>query len=471
MTTNHPSKPANASPPPDMHTRTAPSSLKQGVSSRCSVPHSTSDNGAQSSETRHPHYADKVDIIIVGAGPAGLSLARMLQQNTALRIVLIERANRAFIASPKPDGRDLALSLQAQALLMEMGVWQHLPKQHISPLREARVTNGTSAYFLGFHDPDCHPNCCGNSVQEAPIGHFVPNVCIRQALWDSINATLNATQSGNDESRIDFLFESEVVHVGQGQYAGEVTLKDGRKLSASLVVAADSRFSATRDNVGIATHRLNFARTCIVFQVEHEYAHEQVAYECFMNDITLAVLPLNGNTSSIVLTLPPARASDLMKDTPENIAAFIAEAFQYRLGSMTLTSAPTSYPLVATYASRFYADRFALIGDAAVGMHPVTAHGYNFGLKGASVLAKQLEEACRLGLDIGAETLLKRYSFCHRNTTLPLFIATNSIVQFFASSHPLVRKAQGTLLVLGKRLSPVRNAIIRHLLKKKAARG
>lgn len=389
------------------------------------------------------------DVIIIGAGPAGLCFAKALADE-GLSIALIEKNNVKTLSQPIADGRDLALTRSTQETLKRIGVWDHIPQDEISPLREARVINGSASYFLRFADP--------HHAEGQAIGAFVSNQNIRQAVWNSLEPYFK-------NKKVTLITEQEVQSVGTEEMAGSVILKSGKTVTASLVVASDSRFSSSRHSVGIATHKFDFARTCIVARIHHEYPHEQVAYECFNAQMTLAVLPLNQQKSSIVLTLPPHEAEEILALDKDCFSQYITSSFRDRLGEMTLCSKPICYPLIATYATRFIADRFALIGDAAVGMHPVTAHGFNFGVKGAWTLSQLILKAHHLGLDIGAYSLLQKYERQHRRATLPLFFATNTIVQLYSSRHPFLRSLQSGLLRLGNGLKPVQKLIMKRLMR------
>lgn len=167
---------------------------------------------------------------------------------------------------------------------------------------------------------------------------------------------------------------------------------DAAPLKAPLVVAADSRFSAVRRMLGVGTQMTDFGRSVIVCRMRTSISHEDKAHECFGYDRTLAILPVQPDPDtgellcSAVVTTDSADAQQLMQLSPEDFAAHVQNHFQSRLGDMQLVGERHIYPLVATYAHRFSGERFALLGDAAVGMHPVTAHGYNLGLSGVERL-------------------------------------------------------------------------------------
>jgi ubiquinone biosynthesis UbiH/UbiF/VisC/COQ6 family hydroxylase len=195
-------------------------------------------------------------------------------------------------------------------------------------------------------------------------------------------------------------------------------VEGGPALQAPLVVAADSRFSSLRRMAGIGARMLDFGRTAIVCRVGHEKDHEGIALECFRYGNTLAVLPMAGRLASAVVTLPSDQAPDWLALDATTFATRVQQQLDSRLGAMRLAGERHSYPLVGVYAHRFAAPRFALVGDAAVGMHPVTAHGYNFGLYGVEVLARELARARHLGRDLGDLAALLAYEREHRRVTL-----------------------------------------------------
>ncbi len=149
----------------------------------------------------------------------------------------------------------------------------------------------------------------------------------------------------------------------------------------------------------------------------------------------------------------------------EDFAADIALRFKNRLGPMKLVTKRHPYPLVGVLAKQFVGTRFALVGDAAVGMHPVTAHGYNLGLSGAHVLAREILAAVHNGSDIGATNGLKRYEAAHRKVVLPLYHGTNMLVRLFTDTSPPARLLRGAALRLGHLLPPVKKQIVHKLTR------
>ncbi|MBN8506914.1 MAG: FAD-dependent monooxygenase, partial [Burkholderiales bacterium] len=248
---------------------------------------------------------------------------------------------------------------------------------------------------------------------------------------------------------------------GLQREAGQATvqLQDGSRLSAPLVVAADSRFSQVRRMAGIGARSLDFGRSALLVPVAHEADHQGLAQECFLQGHTLALLPLNGRRCSAVWTVANAELPRLQALDDAQLGAAIQEAAGPLLGSLRVDGARHVYPLVAVYAHRFAAERFALIGDAAVGMHPVTAHGYNLGLYGIEALTQALRGAA----DPGSLPLLRRYEQQHRRASAPLYVGTNALVDLFTADAPPLLALRRAVIDVARHLPPLRAAITRQL--------
>ena len=380
-----------------------------------------------------------VDIAIVGAGPAGLCFARTLAR-TGLSILLIEQQSLDTLREPPFDGREIALTQRSIRILHEFGVWQRLGPADISPLRSARVLNGKS-----LHGLQVTPNREG----EDALGYLVPNHRIRRAAYASIEHEPNVTLA----------CDTGVEAVALGDDAARLRLSTGAEVSAKLVVAADSRYSRVRREAGIPADMHDFGKTMLVCRMALERPHHDEALEWFGHHQTLAALPLNNSEASIVLTLPPNDMQRVMAMDDNAFQMDMRRRFDGRFGEMQLTSTRHAYPLIGVYARRFVAQRLALIGDAAVGMHPVTAHGFNLGLRSVEALGGLLAQAAANRSDIAAGDLLRRYQCMHRLATWPLYAATAAIVAIYTNEAPAARLARTTLLRASQALPPVRRAI------------
>ena len=388
------------------------------------------------------------DLIVVGAGPAGLSFVRALQ-GCGLDIAIVERLPRSVLADPPADGRDIALTHRSEGILHDLGIWPHIPAEDAAVIRHAKVLNGRSPYALHFDHRETGKDY---------LGRLVANHQIRRAAFAAVE----------EAGEVDLIDNCSVVAAGAEDGAAWATLDNGRRLRAPLLIAADSRFSETRRRFGIAARMRDFGRSCIVCRMEHDDDHADTAFECFHYGRTLAVLPLAGRQSSVVITLPSDEAAAVMAMGEEAFNRDIAARFAQRLGPMRLVGERHIYPLVAVYADRFHGRRFALIGDAAVGMHPVTAHGFNLGLRGAATLAGEIKAVMAKGGDIGAAQGLRRYHLAHDRAARPIYLGTNMLVGLYTDDRRPARLARNALLHLGNLMRPARHAIMRQLTDKAA---
>lgn len=383
------------------------------------------------------------DIVIVGAGPAGLCLARALSGH-GLSIMLLERQAEQALAAPAFDGREIALTHGSQALLDRLGLWSRLPAEDVAVLRDAQVFNGPSLFALKIR---------AEQAGAERLGHLVANQAIRRAAYEAVRAC----------SDVHLLCDTQVRAIQSGEHEIKLVLQDGQVLQPRLLVAADSRFSDTRRQLGIGAQLKDFGKSMLVCRMQHELEHQQVAWEWFGYGQTLALLPLNGRQSSTVLTLPPREIERLLALDESTFAREMEQRFDRRLGAMQLLGSRHAYPLVGAYARRMVGKRCALLGDAAVGMHPVTAHGFNFGLIGVQLLSEALLAAHARHQDIAAPATLSRYEHQLRLATWPLYQATNLLVELYTNDHLPARLLRGAGLRMAQGLLPLKKGIARHL--------
>ena len=384
------------------------------------------------------------DIIIIGAGPAGLSFARALS-GLGLRIVLVEQQPEAALADPADDGREIALTHRSHRLMHEYGLWQRLRPEDIGTLRDAQVIDGDDADGLLFSHAESG---------QSQLGWLVSNHAIRRAAWQAV-------QEADD---VTVLAGVKVAGVETDAQSARVRLEDGRVLQGALIVAADSRFSESRRALGIRADLHDFGRTMLVVRMRHERPHEATAWEWFRYGQTLALLPLHdAQTSSAVLTATRPEIDALLAMSPADFDIAMTERFDGRLGAMQRVGPAVAYPLVGVYPERFHARRYAVIGDAAVGMHPVTAHGFNFGLLSVDALARRIRAACARGEPIHAEGLLADYDIEHRAATRPLYLATKLVATLYTDDRAPARMARKLALGAGRWAPPFRRLVMHGL--------
>ena len=383
--------------------------------------------------------ATEFDIIVAGAGPVGLAFAAAMA-GTGQRIALVDPQPAPALANPADDGREIALTDRSVALLSALGAWSRIPADQIAPLRRMRVLNGPSDYAMQLG---------AGGGADGNLGRFVPNHWLRRSLHDAVRTLPDVTI-------LPGLSVSTLRTRTDGVTA---TLSDGRALDCILAVAADTRRSRLRRAAGIGAAEHDYRQRMLVCPVSHPNPHDETATAWFEYGQTLVTLPLNGGRSSAVMTLGEADAARLLALDDDAFGREVTRRYRNRLGPMHPVGARHAVPVFTAYAHRFTAHRFALLGDAAVGMHPTTAHGFNFGLRGQHALAHELRTALAAGRTVADPAALARFEAAHRAETRLFFAAAETLMRLYAAGDSLpARLLRNTALRLGN-LPPVRNAL------------
>lgn len=433
----------------------------------------------QAEETMQSASDDVYDIIVIGAGPAGLCFVNALQ-GSKLRIALVEMQPAEKLANPAFDGREIALTHPSVAALKKLGVWSHIPAEQVYRLKEAKVFDGNSPQALHFKQPNR-----ANGVATDRLGFFVSNHLIRKAAYLAACQGY-AVEAGQSESYehaakehaakhaktaenayLHWFTSTRIEKIDLARHAANapvsVTTHTGEKLHGKLLVAADSRFSSIRSQMGISSERLDFGHSALVFRITHTQSNQETASETFAYGRTLAVLPLSAHMSNCVITAPTDSINQLMQQPDDQLLQETNQILQGRLGQLALASTRHGYPLVAVHAKRFVTEKAALIGDAAVGMHPVTAHGFNLGLHSATTLAGLIKQQAGAGQSISSMAVLQQYERQHMLKSKPLYHGTNAIVSLFTTQNPAAKLLRKAVLFGSDKLPPLKMLITKQL--------
>ena len=368
----------------------------------------------------------KTDLIIVGGGLNGPALA-LAASNAGFSVTIVDALPAATRSLRDFDGRSYALALTSKRLLQGIGIWPDVA-DHAQPMLEIKVTDGRAGegaapWMMHFDHAE---------IEEGPMGYLVEDRHLRAAFLAAMDASDLITQI--DATRI--------VAQDVGADGVTVTLDNGDTIKGGLLIGSDGRGSGTGARAGIKRIGWGYDQTAVVCAVEHDKPHAGIAHQFFMPNGPLAILPLTGNRSSIVWSETTQCATHLMT---LGDAAFLDElrpAFGSFLGQIGLTGARFTYPLGLTLAQTFIADRVALIGDAAHGVHPIAGQGLNAGLRDVAALAQVLTEARARGEDIGGAQTLARYQEWRRFDTTTLALATDTFNRLFSNDNPLLRAAR-----------------------------
>ena len=379
------------------------------------------------------------DIAIVGAGPNGMALACSLA-DTKLKIAIIDKAPKKSLENPSIDGREIALTHRSAKILKKIGVWKIIPDHLISIIKEARILDGRSEYFLDFKHQD---------IKKDYLGYLIPNHLIKKYLYKILEKKKNITS-----------IEAECLDIKVNENNSIIFLSNNEKIKSSLVVAADTRFSKTRTKMGISSFIHNFNKHMIVCRMEHEKPHNNIAYEYFQYNQTLALLPYINNQSSIIATVFKNQANTLLKLNVNEFNSQMENNFNNQFGKMKLIGKRYSYPMITVYSKKFVAKRFALVGDAAIGMHPVTAHGFNLGLKGIEILSNEIKLALERKIDIGSSSILRKFQYKLHRIAIPLYLSTNGIVSLYTNVTYPAKLARKYALRIVNKIKPVKQVFL-----------
>ena len=385
---------------------------------------------------------DMSDVIILGGGLVGLTLAVALDAH-GLSSIVIDPAEPADVLAKAFDGRTSAVASASHHMLDAIGVGARLAGQGC-PIATISVSDGLAPRSLVF-DPD---------PATGPLGIMYENRLLRRALHEAAAEAPNVT----------LLMPASAASVVRDGTSARVTLADGRSFAAPLLVGAEGRNSPTRAAAGIQVARWSYDHHAIIATIGHERPHEGVAHEIFYPSGPFALLPMlddaDGPRSAIVWTVA-AEHGPAMLGLPDR--AFLAEAEKRMgglLGKLRSASPRSSYPLGFHHTARITDTRLALVGDAAHGIHPIAGQGLNLGFRDVAALAEVLVEGARLGLDLGDAQLLGRYERWRALDSFLVAATTDGLTRLFGLPGKAPRAIRRFGLDLVSRIPPLKRGFM-----------
>lgn len=384
-----------------------------------------------------------LDILVGGGGYVGLSVAVSIKRAAPhLSVMVVDAAPENVW---RKDARASAIAAAASRMLDALGLWEKMLPE-AQPITRMVITDSRTAdpvrpVFLTFD---------GEAGPGEPFAHMVPNPVLIGPLLDAAKALGVDLRSG-----------TTVETFATDARAATARLSSGETVEARLLVACDGAKSTLRDIAGIKTVHWDYGQSGIVTTVEHERPHDGVAEEHFLPAGPFAALPLPGNRSSLVWTERTADADRLVTADDLVFEEELERRFGHKLGHIRPVGPRRAFPLGLTLARAFVANRFALAGDAAHGIHPISGQGLNLGFKDVAALAETIVDADRLGLDIGATNVLERYERWRRFDTFRMGVTTDVLNRLFSNDVTPVRIARDFGLGLVDRMPRLKNFFIR----------
>jgi 2-octaprenyl-6-methoxyphenol hydroxylase len=387
------------------------------------------------------HY----DIVIAGGGMIGSSLALALAPLN-LRVAVIETVPRGEKQHPSFDDRSTAWSRSSQRMFEAMGLWEDIASS-ATPISSIHVSDRGR---FGFS----HIDAKEQGVEA--LGYVVINRTLGEVLQQALD----------DIDGLDVICPGRISAVELAPDKAGVTIDVGkgrvRELTCSLLVAADGANSSVRGMVGISATRIEYDQVAVVGNLKPDKPPMNCAFERFTDSGPIALLPVSDDRVAFVWTLSPSQADEVMQLSDEAFTRELQDAFGHRLGRFSRVGKRAAYPLALSKASRLVAGRCVLVGNAAHGLHPVAAQGFNLGLRDVAALSDCIADGD--ADDVGDGEILERYAEWRRADQRKLVRITDGIVRLFGSARAPVR-ALRNLGMLGFDLVPgLRSLFAKHMM-------
>jgi 2-polyprenylphenol 6-hydroxylase len=389
------------------------------------------------------------DIVIVGAGIVGLTLACHLKDQGLSIAVLNKDALDKKIPSLTSQLRVVAITIGSQHYLEELNVWQRLNRKQCAPFRSMQVWESGQAANLFFDSAD---------VGEACLGYIVKNADLQQALYMQAKANHELTWFAPD-TLMDMQIEKNQLLL---------TLASGIEITTGLVVGADGDQSKVRQLADLQIKATDYAQRALIATVQTELTHGQMARQIFLAKGPLAFLPLSdAHHCSIVWSNTTEEVQRLEALGDELFCTELTRVFEQRLGPVVSTSRRLSFPLKIQEAEQYIKSGVAVIGDAAHTIHPLAGQGANLGLADAECLAKVIIEAKQKHRSIGAHHTLRRYERERRFHNRLMMGGVDGINYLFAATNPVFQKTRQFGLSVINNVTCLKNVIARYAMGSK----
>lgn len=417
-------------------------------------------------KTRQQSEITRYDIVIIGGGMVGASLACALMpaiREFGLKVAMVEsfalpeRADE-LLYQPSYDDRSTAISYGSRCLLQQLGVWQAL-SLHATPIEHIHVSD--KGYFgkTRLHAQEHGIEALGYVIENAWMGRVLLQQVRESALIDCISpATVSAITTVVDsdgQSRQRLAIEAD---------------DDDQQLETRLAVVADGGRSQVCQQLGITSQHSAYQQCAIIANVSTDKPHQNTAHERFTKQGPVALLPLHEaktshqNRSALVFTVASSDVDSMM--TMDDLA-FLAELqsrFGYRLGRFSSIGQRENYPLSLQCSDEQVRPGIVVIGNAAHSLHPVAGQGFNLALRGLMTLAKHLQQGLATGQSPGSLKLLQAYVKEQQTDQDKTILFTDQLLKLFANSSPVMGHARGCGLLALDLFRPARQAFARQAM-------
>ena len=389
-----------------------------------------------------PNKEVNFDVIIVGAGMVGLTLANLLQKQGKSIAIIDQKEPPKFDLDQEYDARVTAVSPGSKAIFEYVDAWKGMQSKRVSQFNSMYVWDELSNAKIHFNAHD---------LNEPNLGYIVENVVIQSSLYecleqqDLVQRYLSASLSNIQ------LYEDHI----------DIELSSQQKLKAKLLIGADGHCSSVRKLAQLAFSEKSYQQKGIVARVQTEELHQATAWQRFLSTGPLAFLPLNNGECSIVWSAHDDYAQELMRLSGNEFSKKISQAIDYQLGNVALCSKRLAFPLRSGQAETMVQARIALVGDAAHAVHPLAGQGANLGFTDVAVLADVIANSEK---DIGSYRLLRKYERARAGEMQIMQHAMDAFVTAFGSTSNSVITTRNIALNAADQIQPIKKFFMRHAM-------
>jgi 2-octaprenyl-6-methoxyphenol hydroxylase len=394
------------------------------------------------------------EVLIVGGGMVGVTLALLLAREPSLRITLVEAIKLPDLqpGAPLPyrpsfDARNTALSRRTVAAYADLGLWNEL-QTHATPIQQIHVSE--RGHF-GM------ARLLAREENVENFGQVIENAWLGLVLLRALKACANVTT----------LDGVKLTGIRPGEKFITADMQRGEEkfaLTAPLLVAADGAQSVSRDFLGINAETTAYDQVALVTTVATHLPHNNIAYERFTEHGPIAVMPLPDDRRSIVWTLPAGQEKTLIECSDEEFLHQLQIAFGKRVGRFVKTGKRFAYPLALTVARAQALPRAVIVGNAAHSLHPVAGQGFNLCLRDCLALTERLHKAHRQQADMGDFHLLQDYANARSEDQHNVIQFSDKIVRGFSNAAPGLTLARNIGMVTFDLLPVAKQVLARYAM-------